>query len=600
MPTTETKPGADVDIVARRKEIIRRPPRIARWIGRAALVGYLFALWWYRAWIGEHLQATSDVVWSFDSRAAFLSALEQFTIAAAAETLKFFMIGLLVLWAAGKPRSDRSSFRRKCFLLILGLGMTTTVRGLEFGGMPGGDQLWIPVIGCLAGMTVGSASLRGKKGIMRLCAWTFTHLLLFCVFLLFVGYLATDDQPLDVQQVTVTAAEKRRLMDMIKQAVHQRSADGSNDTRQLRLSESEVKTLFAWGMEAAGTDPRVDLRLEPETVTVQASPSFTIPLVGKRFVNAHLAAQVDVTEGHPELRVEELQLGRLGCPQSACDYVSRAILSGLQFDDDISDIVKSIERLQVDEAEVTLVGNRTAIREKVLPAIQSKLGMSRQLIAATSDHLKHIVSTAGNLPQGDSRFVAIATEAFRFAQQRSTDADPVLENQAALLSLGIVLGHRRVADLAGSPDAARQWYIAQKKLGSVTIRGRGDWTQHFCVSGALVVMADKTTSDMIGVLKEELDSGGGSGFSFGDLLADRAGTMLGESATRNEASARKLQERFAGGVTIDDIFPPAADLPEGLQEAELQSLFGGIDGVKYREITQEIERRLQQCYLLQP
>ncbi len=65
MPTTETKPGADVDIVARRKEIIRRPPRIARWIGRAALVGYLFALWWYSAWIGEHLPATSDVVLEF-------------------------------------------------------------------------------------------------------------------------------------------------------------------------------------------------------------------------------------------------------------------------------------------------------------------------------------------------------------------------------------------------------------------------------------------------------------------------------------------------------------------------------------------------------
>ncbi len=49
--------------------------------------------------------------------------------------------------------------------------------------------------------------------------------------------------------------------------------------------------------------------------------------------------------------------------------MSRAILSGLRFDDDISDIVQSIERLQVDEAEVTLVENRTAIREKVLPAI---------------------------------------------------------------------------------------------------------------------------------------------------------------------------------------------------------------------------------------
>jgi hypothetical protein len=272
----------------------------------------------------------------------------------------------------------------------------------------------------------------------------------------------------------------------------------------------------------------------------------------------------------------------------------------LQVDDDVSNIVASIERLQVDEAAVTLVGNRTIIREKVLPAIQSKLGMSPQLLAATSDHLEHLVSTAGNLPRGDARFVAIATVAFRFAQQRSSDGDPVIENQAALLSMGIVLGHRRVADLAGAPDAVGHWLAARQRIGSVTIRGRGDWTKHFCVSAALDVMADNTTSDMIGVLKEEIDSGGGSGFSFGDLLADRAGTMFAESATRDEASARKMQERFAGGVTIDDIFPPAADLPEGLQEAELKSQYGGIDGPKYREVKQEIERRLQQCYLLHP
>ncbi len=231
----------------------------------------------------------------------------------------------------------------------------------------------------------------------------------------------------------------------------------------------------------------------------------------------------------------------------------------------------------------------------------TEIGNVAQLIAATSDHLKHIVSTAGNLPQGDARFVAIATEAFRFAQQRSAEGDPVLENQAALLSMGIVLGHRRVADLAGSTDAVRQWYIAQKKLGSVAIRGRGDWTQHFCVSAALVVMADRTTSDMIGVLKEELDSGGGSGFSVpGICLLTVRGRCLPNLPHAMKLRPGKCKKRFAGGVTIDDIFPPAADLPEGLQEAELQSQFGGIDGAKYREITQEIELRLQQCYLLQP
>jgi len=42
--------------------------------------------------------------------------------------------------------------------------------------------------------------------------------------------------------------------------------------------------------------------------------------------------------------------------------------------------------------------------------------------------------------------------------------------------------------------------------------------------------------------------GGGSGFSFGDLLADRAGTTFALPATRNGAAGRALQARLAAGL----------------------------------------------------
>ena len=63
-------------------------------------------------------------------------------------------------------------------------------------------------------------------------------------------------------------------------------------------------------------------------------------------------------------------------------------------------------------------------------------------------------------------------------------------------------------------------------------RRRADWTRHFTLSGGLTVMSAVGPSDAAGLLKEELDADGGSGFSFGDLMADRAGTTFAEKTER--------------------------------------------------------------------
>jgi len=101
-----------------------------------------------------------------------------------------------------------------------------------------------------------------------------------------------------------------------------------------------------------------------------------------------------------------------------------------------------------------------------------------------------------------------------------------------------------------------------------------------------------TPSDAVGLLKEQQDADGGSGFSFADLLADRAGTSLAERLTGDPERARALRLRLAGDLTVDRVFPDATGLPEGIQEAAFEADYGGPMGARYQQLLTEIEGRV--------
>jgi hypothetical protein len=56
-----------------------------------------------------------------------------------------------------------------------------------------------------------------------------------------------------------------------------------------------------------------------------------------------------------------------------------------------------------------------------------------------------------------------------------------------------------------------------------------------------------------------------------------------------------MQDRLARGFRIEEFFPPAADLPEGIPDAELQWRYGGVGGRAYNQLIDEIERRIAAC-----
>ncbi|MBM3998988.1 MAG: hypothetical protein FJ297_05495 [Planctomycetes bacterium] len=105
-------------------------------------------------------------------------------------------------------------------------------------------------------------------------------------------------------------------------------------------------------------------------------------------------------------------------------------------------------------------------------------------------------------------------------------------------------------------------------LNGPTIRGRGDLARHFFTCAFLTSRLNAAAAEAAGVGKEWFDARGGSGFSFADLAADRAGIALARWAHANPDGIPPLADRFR---VVD--FAPAIDgLPEGLDPGALERL----------------------------
>lgn len=208
----------------------------------------------------------------------------------------------------------------------------------------------------------------------------------------------------------------------------------------------------------------------------------------------------------------------------------------------------------------------------------------------------HVLANVEEIPAGDDGFTECLELAFRFAQENSEATDPVNANEAAILALGVILGDERVATVARrSLDKTHRDAIRPLRR-KVKLRGRSDLPQHFWVSAALTVLSDGNRSTAVGVMKELMDSNpGGSGFSFVDLLADRAGVLFAEAATRDAESALTVQSVICEGLIASDFCPPIEDLPEGIPRDDFQAVYGGLGGQETNRIVQEMKQRLQEC-----
>lgn len=189
---------------------------------------------------------------------------------------------------------------------------------------------------------------------------------------------------------------------------------------------------------------------------------------------------------------------------------------------------------------------------------------------------------------------------FREAKLRAPKRTAIRQNRAAILAASIWMGHARILLVSGrdlAPDARDR--LAETGA-RVQVYGRNDLVRHFWVSAAITALASSRIGNLIGIGKEEIDSGeGGSGFSFADLLADRAGVQFAERALGSESQAVSMQERIAREWVVSDAIAPVDGLPEGIRQAELLEKYGGVDGPLYQRWSAMIDQRNASSKLIQ-
>lgn len=207
-----------------------------------------------------------------------------------------------------------------------------------------------------------------------------------------------------------------------------------------------------------------------------------------------------------------------------------------------------------------------------------------------------LLENAAEIPRGDEGFSTLIRTAFTFAEENSSPSDAVMANKAAIVALGVILGDEQVARVAKRRIDLESMRELRSLRGRVTLRGRNDLARHFWVSAALAVLSDENRSMTVGIGKEMMDAApGGSGFSFIDLSANRAGILFATLATKDQKSAQRMQQRIRQGLGSDDFLPEIQDLPEGITSDQFQQIYGGLGGTETQRLVAEIERRLSTC-----
>lgn len=200
----------------------------------------------------------------------------------------------------------------------------------------------------------------------------------------------------------------------------------------------------------------------------------------------------------------------------------------------------------------------------------------------TGAYTERIAEWAAVSPGSAAPVLGLLRSLVRVAAERTAaGVDPVVENRTAILLTA--------AQAFGCTPVAVGRAVRHVRP---VLHRRHDLGRHFVASAALAALLDREASESVGMEKEVSDSREITGFSFSDIVANRAGARFGDLATASARSARRVQEWMEQAASDVDIMPAVRDLPDHLPEEELRRRFGGPGEGAYERVLREIEARI--------
>jgi hypothetical protein len=390
-------------------------------------------------------------------------------------------------------------------------------------------------------------------------------------------WFALSEQPAINTDVNLSHRDIERAKAIIKQHDPRRAAPGS--ARSIAISEQDLSLAANYLLQRF---LRGSANIVIRDGAMELLGTVHLPILPARpYVNVRL--ELESTGAAP--RIGALQIGAIPVPNFITAWLLERIAAQFYGTEEYALASAIIQRFE-PRAGVLQLSYRWD--PQALRSLGTRLaGSDTATLAAYHDHLLSL-QKQGIALQGSA--VGALRAMFKFAQQRSASGDPVAENRALLLILGAWASDQGTRTIL--PQARREPHGF-----ALTLQQRRDFAQHFLVSAGVAAGSDTKLSDAIGVFKEVSDSRGGSGFSFTDIAADRAGTRFGELATASRDDALRVQRFVQNKLAEADVMPLARDLPEGLTEAEFKRRYTEVGSWQYQAVVEAIERRVAACRL---
>lgn len=372
---------------------------------------------------------------------------------------------------------------------------------------------------------------------------------------------------------------RRADLAWIKSLFHKHDPRGQTPdmVHSLRLDETELNRLLNYAVELRRVTG-VAAELAPGATTLTA----TLVVPGNPF-GRYLNLTAEVAETPGGIRIHSLQLGSLPLPGTLADWTARRVHRWLRRDETYAALADAFARVNFDENQATLDYRWT-------PDLLIRLERKSAELLIPADDQARMVAYAARLeallkPYRHGSTVPLTTAvAPLFAHDEGGDA--AAENRAALTTLGAYLSGISLPRLLDGESRS----IRRAPRVLLTLHGRRDLAEHFVISAAIAANGGSRLANAIGLLKEEEDADKGSGFSFTDVAANRAGARLGERATGDAAAP--IRRQLANVRTDADLLPDFRDLPEFMAEAEFERRFGPIGGPRYLQVIARIDARL--------
>ncbi|MCG8617698.1 MAG: hypothetical protein MI802_15875 [Desulfobacterales bacterium] len=425
-------------------------------------------------------------------------------------------------------------------------------------------------------------------------------LFLSFVFILLIPPLlvwkAADPYPYIKAAGPISQQDILRAREIIRDNRPDRTGPRQNHTLELTAHDLNLLVRYALGQGLGidGIGSRVDLK-NNQVICHLSVPLPDTPL-GK-YLN--ISVGIALNKGVP--RIYWIQAGALTIPgsvaQSAAELAHTYLLKldayGAAYG--MMDGVRQI-RIQPDLIQLSyslnpgdVEGLKSKVKQQLFSQIQQeRIKRYHNLLADSA-----VCYGGRQIP-----LVNILPPLFAAAAENTrSSGDPAGENKALLQVLAAFVSQRSMSDFMSA-----QIRRDLNPLPNCTpmLFGREDLAQHLLVSAGLTVSASGNLANVIGLAKEIEDAeAGGSGFSFADLAADKAGVRLGELAAGSPDQAGRLQQRIMRLQRDGELMPDISDLPAPMSASAFRQRYQNINSPAYKTVENYIEAKLAGCSVLQ-